>query len=256
MNEDDKREQLEKILRDISCAVDPETLNQKYDLLKKIYTDYRHLYSSLFPIVADLFKEDLDGGCIYLQENIKVIYQKIPEDRAHSRFRKSMRKLYDHIVLEIVRLQWSIRRHEQIEKTLDDLQKQQESIAADYSRLQKLGDELTTKVEEAQKNTRSIQLHFVGILGIFAAIVIGASGSVSYSNSVFSNLLQSTPKQLFLAGILHLALLANLLYFFSQLILTNKDSETTICQLRDWITALNMLLLTLSYTIVLLTSLD
>lgn len=197
MQDEDCQKNLIKILYELSKdqMILQGKMEQYAGSLCEVYSDvnFRHMYSMLFATITDIDQSN-NGSLDILLENIKLLKKHIDEsEKIPPNVRKSVKKLYDHVSLDIARINY-IRglnqKAENLEITLKDVEKQ--SV-------------------EAHEKVRKIQRESVTILGIFVSIAAALFSSIGFSSSVLSNMGQVSIYRLsfvvlLLAGILFNAL--------------------------------------------------
>lgn len=164
----DNQKELRAYILELSLNSLEFDLDERIEKLQKIYSDdFRHFYSELFTTVT-LIKNDEKYDLQTLLENIGMIFEGIknkyddPNDSDISdEFFKKVKKLYDHINLDIARFNYI----STVASTLEQ-------------KLQKNNEELQNKM----------QRDYVTILGIFAAILITFVSSMAFSTSVLNNI--------------------------------------------------------------------
>lgn len=114
-----KREEFKSLLNDL--ALDPyrektatpekrlkyqrrfETLYQHEEKEK----GFRHLYSDIFRILAALQEDPEKGNGDVLAENIQILLEEYKPEKGHFDARDNLRKLYDHISLDLARMNYT-----------------------------------------------------------------------------------------------------------------------------------------------------
>lgn len=179
----EKQSQLQKIIEELAnsqSAVNAEDDIANYvSRLKDIYNgEFRYLYSSTFAVVAGIGMEEEEKLTV-LAGNLNTIYEHVfYNDDFDKEFQKNIRKLYDHVNLDLARLnfirQLELKRKNETEKLRQDIQ-------SAYSELDKV-----------QKKSANMQKDYVAILGIFSAVLLTFIGNIAFSTSVLANIHQSS----------------------------------------------------------------
>lgn len=145
--------------------------------LKDIYVeDFRHLYSDFFPIVTTVIKDN-DYDSEYLLSNLRLImeYTESDYEKNESQFKdyqlKGIRKLHDHINLEVARLNFAI--------STPDLKEAKEQLEQSREEL----TEARKSIVEAKVKLDSSHGQVVSVLSIFAAIVLAFAGGIGILGS-------------------------------------------------------------------------
>lgn len=165
----DNHAKLEEYLRKLS----KEILQEKEQAssiseLRRIYTgDFRHFYSRVFSTITtiqDSPQYDLQN----LIENLKIIFDKVQTECADDKeFCGHVKKLYDHVNLDVSRIKYT-------KKLIGDSEKEYSTVKDD--------------VQNLQNRAEKMQRDYVTILGIFAAIIIAFVSGMVFSTSVLNNI--------------------------------------------------------------------
>ena len=221
MNEntnDERQADLEKLLKELAVSANVcDDERKRAEIIKRFCEIYqgtwRHRYSSFFSVLMDLFGED-DEKLEILSGNLKIIAEegKFSEDA-----QKKIRKLQDHINLEMARIMsWF---------------GEQKDIQEKYANLKKQVDEVESRNQKLKEELDSHQINYITILGIFASIVLAFAGSISFSNSVFSSIANASIYQIGTACLLQGFVFVNLIYILVLTVLRNlKPSITELLQ--------------------------
>ena len=113
---DDKQWALDECLNELAnpgLNLDDIRTNEYIAKFQQIYgSDFRHLYSRLFGVVSSI-KGDSNLDTTALAANIEKIYRKVGEKAEQDKnditkdFCSRMGKLYDHVNLDIARLDYT-----------------------------------------------------------------------------------------------------------------------------------------------------
>lgn len=194
MNQDSKkREQFRNIL--IELAKNGNLLESEirstdvYERLEELYCSseqgehFRHFYSDIFEVLS-LMKQDPNLGTIeILGQNMGILYEKY-EPTDHNRdVSRELKKLYDHVSLDIARMSYADAGDYRIsgKQTVQELQNKVDALTTEIKEAHK-------KQEQMKKELNNQQREYVAILGIFAAIVITFIGGLAFSTSVLNNI--------------------------------------------------------------------
>lgn len=192
----EKQSQLNALLSDMAVNVTEHALYDKWlEKFNSIYSDdFRHCYSELFTVISKLGKKDteyinaLADNLINIQQYLQDMEPEEKKRRGyHENLNSGLWKLADHINLEIGRYSFMVKN----ETAVSDTQKQIESL---QNQLAVSRQEL----ENAQKKFSSMQIDMVAVLGVFAAIVIAFSGSITYSAGSLSALGKASSSEVLL----------------------------------------------------------
>lgn len=249
-NEEKQRKEFCDILR--SLAYSEYLLKEKserskmYQRLENLYyspqkeTQFRHYYSDIFVVLSQIQQDKALGTIDVLGENLRQIrkgYQSVNKDENENTIdiSDSIKKLYDHVNLEIARLNYSIGtninfwgqdkvrtfeiQQRQIEDKLHKSQKAQKNIEKEQKNIERAQKNIEKKLDRTQKD-------YIAILGIFAAIVITFVGGIAFSTSVLDNIHKSSIYRIIIVslmiGIVLINILYGLFYYIDRLVNSTK----------------------------------
>lgn len=214
LNEQQKRDELRDLLMDLSSAQDLLKDNKKrkeyYLKLESIYYDactnnFRHYYSDIFATLTYVDSSRFNGNLDVLAQNMQSIKDgyrsKNPDSNGnYIDIEKEINKLYDHINLDIARINYTKRFTSEAESKLaqnevliTDLQSQLKQ--SDLEREKAFEDirAVTAKAQQESKdNLSKMQGEYITILGIFASIVLAFTGGMTFSTTILENISSSS----------------------------------------------------------------
>lgn len=213
---------------------------------------FRHFYSDIFSVLTAIRKNTDLGDINVLGQNLSMIREKYtPGKNLDSTGKKidisdSIRKLYDHVSLDIARITYS---EEGDRKTSGEA-----AILDVQSRI----NVIELKIEEAMnvQNTLSEELgkqqrEYTAILGIFASIVLTFIGGIVFSTSVLQNIGAVSVYRLaaivLLVGMVLSNMLYGLFYYVNHLIYNNKKISATLIILANCLMLLMLALVFASW---------
>ncbi|PJI08308.1 MULTISPECIES: hypothetical protein [Clostridium] len=149
-----------------------------------LYSDgYRHEYSDITRV---LFLIEKDEERDFLPEKIKNIEEQMGDTEAA----KSVRKLWDHINLENIRLFELRKISKNAQDGLNSFGKQVNKINKEASKVQddinKDIDGIHNDINKFNKKMESAQISYISILGIFSSITFGLFGGLNILSQIFS----------------------------------------------------------------------
>lgn len=187
----------------------PKEKSNIYVELESIYYDqvdteeFRHFYSDIFAVLSQIDKDPQLGNTD--AEKGKLID-----------ISKQINKLYDHINLDIARINYS----KAIEsRTQTDLQKVNETLNKVETSVSKMEDNI--------KIADDMQKQYITILGIFASFVLDFTGGIAFSTSVLQNIANASIYRILLVAIALAFVLTNIIYILTRFILevSKKQNE-------------------------------
>ena len=177
---DDKQVKLQQVMEDLSKErriLKPEVQEKYINAFKDIYSEiFRHLYSGIFGLLTTLDS----GERTCLEQNLSYIYRLVKEDYANEVpdcTLQGLRKLYDHVALDGARINYWEGTQDRYGSELKKTRRVQSELAEGIDKQKKKTSKLVKRLEKAKND-------YITILGIFAAIILGAVGSLTYSGKI------------------------------------------------------------------------
>lgn len=164
---------------------------------------YRHLYSDLFDVIIRIDQSDTNDVEILIQ-NIQTLC--LSYDHTKSKIKgldigDSLIKLYDHISLDVKRLQYTKAINYEHKRTIFTVAKNvteseknvKKEITETVKDVRTEFEQLVgiTKYEMQESNNEELSKmrgEYISILGIFASIVLAFIGGMTFSTSVLNNI--------------------------------------------------------------------
>lgn len=228
LNEQEKRDSLQQLLTDLSKSQDvlkdSKTRSEYFLRLESIYyntgsANFRHYYSDIFACLTLIDGDPSLGNLDVLAQNMNTLkegYKSVNRDDDGNTIDigKEIIKLYDHINLDISRINYSKRMANESSSELAKArlliseldQKIKDSETARTEAIEHLNNESIKLKEEVRTGQKNMQNEYITILGIFAAIVLAFTGGLTFSTSVLENIEKATPYRI-LAIVLILGLI-------------------------------------------------
>jgi hypothetical protein len=250
-DEELKRKEFQKILLELSSEQnllqDDNSLHHFYTRLESLYyasgkeQRFRHFYSDIFSVLSSIKEDDSLGNIAVLGQNIGFLYKKYkPTRRLNGNvidIEDSLQKLYDHVSLDIARIQYSDKGDYELSfntlsnnvgvlKTdLDNALKEQSRLSKNLEDYQKKQKDISKQIEDQKRQIEKQKIDFITILGIFAAVVLAFTGGMSFSSSVLQNIGQASIYRIVIVAIVLGIVLFNTIAFLLVYIL--KIGETS-----------------------------
>lgn len=178
-----RQDELEKRIYELSeKSLDKEGIRTISLKLLEIYRGgFRHSYSSFFPIIIKINKEDNQYNNEYLADNLVRISDFVEDDfvsgkKEFENMYDPLHKLCDNLNTEIGRYSY----YSKYEQKVEDIKSEISSLNTNISGA-------TKELERASKQAASIQTELIAVLSIFAAIVVTFSGGFTFLGSVMSS---------------------------------------------------------------------
>ena len=270
-----KMRELEEFIVSISRElITSENIIEKIEILKKIYDGNatRHLYSRIFSILAAIndykndkeYKENEKNFDLNkTKQNILYIYGFVIKNHPEEEFQFNVIKLYDHINLDIARIEYTEGIDRKTEETRKELEKNKiktedeiaelllksNELKEDLDKQLKNSKEMQEKIEEQieitenlEKNLKDYNKEVFGIMGVFLTIfsIIGINFDVY---KAISELSLSKILLLFVGINLSLFLILNFMFVFIKDILISKNVPTTNKNNYFWYTFVGLLII-------------
>lgn len=186
-----RQTELENIIKKLSEApLDERKIREAALQLLEIYKgDFRHSYSTFFPIILRIAQSDDESNLDYLSNNLESLRAYAEEDyisgiKEFEELYEHLEKLSDHLNLEIGR--WNY--YSQNESKIVDISIKTDTLAENINNETKRLEEATKSLRRASKQAASIQTELITVLSIFAAIVITLSGGFTFLGSVMTSI--------------------------------------------------------------------
>lgn len=229
-----RQQRLEKLLYELSIDLKDRTSLRKIALtLWDIYSNkFRHNYAGFFAIIVDMSSPDNKYNLEYLSTTLEELRSTVEDsyiagDRQFNHLYPRLIKLSDHINLEIARYTYYSANEEKIAMLERNLKLSQDSLSS-----------ATQELSSAKRKMSKVQSDLVTVLGIFAAIIIAFSGSISVLGNALSGM-QKAPfyKTVFfvlLCGFVLFNTICILLYMVSEItgnnIMADCEQERCTCK--------------------------
>lgn len=229
IQEDEKRTVFKELLKDL--ARDPgqektstkeacHTYQQKFE---ELYgwdgqDEFRHFYSDIFQLVSGFHEDPEQGDNEVLVSNLLNILENYQSEPNRPNVSFKLRKLYDHVSLDLARLNYNQRIVDQTNRhdvDLGQIHGMVNTIKQEYGKVRKEVSkfkEYTKEVEDTKRKIDDTKKEYIAILGIFSAVVLTFMGGIAFSTSVLENLHQSSAYRIILAICLIGLVLCNVLY--------------------------------------------
>lgn len=251
--EENKREEFKQILYKLALQevdIDKKEHDLIIEKLEKLYwnedkgdnTGFRHFYSDIFAVLAEIQNEQPAKGSVdILGNNLGIIRGEYQKNKNKDKNKKpidiseNLKKLFDHVSLDIARMTYSDAGDNRISNS-----EAVKKIHLEIDELKNDLEESKKKVGVEAKKLDSMQKEYIAILGIFAAIVIAFVGQMTFSTSVLANAyllgdIFTIIAVVAMIGLAFVNVLFSLFYFVGKLV---KDDG--IISLKAWI-ALNII---------------
>ena len=163
-------------------------LHMVYDIDNAGHSVYRHSYSQIFIVLSKIHKGSSLNSLDTLIQNLQFVYYKVQSNAnpEEARFRKAVYKLYDHVNLDIARINFLDNENaEYYSKVI-------QGYTALNNSVKKENNDFQTKLSDLKESQEKSKIDLVAILGIFAAIIIGFVAPMAFSSQLLANL-KDTP---------------------------------------------------------------
>lgn len=183
---------------------------------------FRHYYSDIFSVLSRIQQGDQPGSIDVLGQNLMELrkrYKPVNYDSDNKLIDISdnIRKLYDHVSLDIARMGYSDTADRRLlqEDTIENIQGQIDRIRSEVeeaSQIRREINEANQQIEKFEDRMKDTQKEYIAILGIFAGIVITFMSAVTFSASVLENMHQSSIYRVVLVTLLIGVVFTNIVY--------------------------------------------
>ena len=183
-----RQEELEESLYEMAeFPLENDDLRKIAVKLKGLYTNnFRHSYSQFYPLILEIAKVENNYNLDFLSENLENIRILVERDyfEGEKEFKglyNPLSKLSDHLNLEIARYN----HYTASENSTKDILQQNRKMEITLKEAQEA-------LDDSKKRAESMQTEYTTILGIFAAIILAFTGTITFSSSVLENIHQSS----------------------------------------------------------------
>lgn len=241
---DEKRDKFKKLLLDLAKSQmtlnSPKEKSEIYIELESIYygsddtEEFRHFYSDIFAVLSLIDNDPQLGNTEILSQNMDIIRKGYkPQNTGVEAEKlidisKKINKLYDHVNLDIARLNY----FKTIEsRTKSDLLKVNETL-----------DKVEISVSEMKDNIKKaddMQKQYITILGIFASIVLAFTGGIAFSTSILQNIEKASIYRIVLIAIGLAFVLMNIIYILTRFILEVSKKQNEVIEYPFFMKVLN-----------------
>ena len=233
-----KRSELVSLLKELSddqALSSAKKTSMRYRRLESVYYSenetekFRHFYSDIFEVLADdEFDRDTIGQNVaHLRNHYKPQNTNIKGETID--ISNNLRKLDDHVSLEIARLAYADK--DMMELELDSLRSQIYSLDDGIEKTKKDQKKVAAKVGKQERE-------YIAILGIFAAIIITFVGAISFTSSILESIGTAKPENLAVVGLVIGVVLVNSLYglfhYIERIVNPTKPLNTAALLISDF----------------------
>ena len=198
---------------------------------------FRHYYSDIFAILVEVKSNPDLGDINILGQNLDALKRKYKVKNKAADGKRlidvsgSIRKLYDHVNLDIARIAYSDATDKRAygESTLKNLQGEINYLQGEIPKAKEIQEDYENtekKISEVESKLESSQREYIAILGIFAAVVLAFTGGIAFSTSVLNNVAKAsiyrTVTVSLIIGLVLINVLFGLFYYINLLVNKNK----------------------------------
>lgn len=231
------RESLREILDELATEyLKPEDSDIFYLKLENIYfngeKNFKHYYSDIFDKISQIkvgMNEDGNRKDLAkLRENIKLLHDQYDKKKTKKDLTECIKKLYDHISLEVARLEYNDRVFKvNIENSITEsvkvrIDERVKNVEKDYNSLE-------TEIKNISNNLKRSEKNYITILGIFASLVVTFVSGLLFSSEVLSNISSVSVYRLIvvilLLGFVLITICFSLYWFITKIINNDNDKE-------------------------------
>lgn len=213
--EEQQRKQFKDILFELSenqsMLQDKGKRAEMYRRLENLYYNkdsskkFRHYYSDIFQVLDEIKQHPEKGNRSILGQNLDVLRQGYQAKNINDNgdlidISDSIRKLYDHVNLEIARMDYSDAGDWRIS--------QEEKLQKVRARISELNDNVAQSTEKMDNASKE----YIAILGIFASIIVTFIGGITFSTSILGAINLASVYRVSLLAVLMGLVLINVLY--------------------------------------------
>lgn len=194
-----KRKKFGDILFELSYRVHSFEGNEYDEYMGRfadVYSsEFRHYYLDIFSVITQLKLGDAPGDAEILLQNVESLCKICGDPNLNSCepktdvsvLTKQLHELYDHISLEMARIQFMESGYQSSEIGVK-VCKLEDNIRSLENKTTVFDNKMRQKEHKAAEILQQTQRDYVTILGIFATVVMTCMGTVAFSSSVLSNI--------------------------------------------------------------------
>lgn len=171
--------------------------------IKVIYSNgFRHSYSELSKFLLKNQTEDFHDQFVILVDRLRKLKETLDKQQGKSsefdseELRKGVAKLYDHVNLELIRMDYFTYRFNDIYQSIDEAKKLMSDSIKEVTEISERSTKAEEKIEEIKQETFRSRNQYITILGIFASIVITVFAGLSISSSIITSVHNSAVAKL------------------------------------------------------------
>ena len=211
--------------------------SEKYIELENLYCSnnseekFRHYYSDIFSVLTAV-QQDEKMSMEVLGQNLLILMKGYRPQNDNGKGEKidisnNLRKLYDHVNLDIARINYSDKADRELLKK-DNLKEVYNNI----KNVETKTDGIRNNLSLVENNLKNVQKEYVAILGILASVIIAFTAGIVFSTSVLENMHESSIYRILLISLLIGIVLSNLLflllYYIDKIVNNNKNKNMNI----------------------------
>lgn len=236
--EEEKREKFRNMLVELSkskeFSCNPSERVQYYKMLEDIYYpdldgyQFKHYYSDIFSVLTEIHRDRTgDGNIDTLGYNVKLLKENycaktLDADGRLIDVSNQIRKLYDHLSLDIARISYSDLGDDALsqETNLRSIDGKIAELSQAVQSTKSQSDEINEKLDKSQKE-------YIAILGIFSAVVLAFTAGIAFSSSVLQNMHSSSIYRILIVSLTIGLVTVNVIYLLLDFIVTMTASRHT-----------------------------
>lgn len=199
---------------------------------------FRHYYSDIFAVLVEVKSNPDLGDINILGQNLNALksHYKVKNKAADGKrmidISDAIRKLYDHVNLDIARIAYSDATDKRVygESTLKNLEGEINYLQREIPKAKEIKEDYENtekKITEVEAKLENSQREYIAILGIFAAVVLAFTGEIAFSTSVLNNLAKASIYRTVIVSLIIGLVLINVLFglFYYINLLVNKNKR-------------------------------
>ena len=260
---ENRRTEFRKLLHQLARTnQNVETVDRYYAKFEKIYQDgFRHYYCDITRTMYDIAKCQIDlsespnnkseeediyalsSRVLYLYDHYQTYRNSLKDSKKkHIDINDNLRKLYDHVHLESIRINYSdigdkrLAEHgmtlRDLSNQVNNLDKKALSMSTRFEEINDKSNSIETRSKEIEDKLSKAQTDYIAILGIFASVVLAFVGGMAFSTSVLENIKDVSIYRLLIValiiGIVFVTVIFLMFYFIGVLTGRHLNDERSI----------------------------
>ena len=225
--DEEKRNQFRKLLLDLAKSQElKDNFKQISEQLESFYFSsdqkikYHHYYADIFSTLT-VIQDDNSNDCSLEFLGLNLDYLRDNYTPIKNDIKLQIEKLYDHVNLEIARLNYSLRVKNETQSKIQDLNISLINSKNQYTDLEIKNEIIKTELKNSKVDN-------ITVLGIFSTIVLGFVGTITFSASILDNINKAGAYKLLVIICIAALVFINFLWLLTSFLLHITDRKISL----------------------------